>query len=108
MRQRSWALADKLPRGLDVPAGYVLPLARNWATGSSHSAPWKFRRERLYLVPGDSPIGLCLPILSGSPPLSIWVGSEPTFTDRLAQTPEWLHQALGGDKECRGIAGALS
>jgi len=40
--------------------------------------------------------------------LSIWVGYEPIFTDRLAQTPEWLHQALGGDKECRGIAGALS
>jgi uncharacterized protein (DUF2126 family) len=33
--------------------------------------------------------------------LEIWVGSEPTFTDRTAQTPEWLHAALGGDKERR-------
>ena len=32
---------------------------------------------------------------------AIWVGSEPTFTDRAAQTPEWLNQALGGDKEQR-------
>lgn len=34
--------------------------------------------------------------------LRIWVGSEPTFTDRLAETPEWLSEALGGDKEARG------
>lgn len=36
--------------------------------------------------------------------MAIWVGSEPTFTDRLAQTPEWLTQALGGDKEARAQA----
>lgn len=41
--------------------------------------------------------------------LAIWVGSEPTFTDRHAQTPEWLHQALGGDKAQRAelLLGAL-
>jgi len=33
--------------------------------------------------------------------LAIWVGSEPTFTDRSAQSPEWLSKALGGDKEQR-------
>ncbi len=33
--------------------------------------------------------------------LPIWMGSEPTFTDRSAQTPEWLNTALGGDKEQR-------
>lgn len=33
--------------------------------------------------------------------LTIWAGSEPTFTDRSAQTPEWLSQALGGDKAPR-------
>jgi uncharacterized protein (DUF2126 family) len=36
--------------------------------------------------------------------LTIWVGSEPTFTDCTAQTPEWLSQALGGDKERRAEA----
>ncbi|MGA7181325.1 MAG: transglutaminase family protein [Thiobacillaceae bacterium] len=36
--------------------------------------------------------------------LDIWVGSEPTFTDRIAQSPEWLSQALGGDKEQRAKA----
>mgnify|MGYP000870848115 FL=1 len=36
--------------------------------------------------------------------LPIWVGSEPTFTDREAQTPAWLHAALGDDKELRARA----
>ncbi|MGO9443573.1 MAG: transglutaminase family protein [Thiobacillaceae bacterium] len=36
--------------------------------------------------------------------LSIWVGSEPTFTDRTAQSPEWMSQALGGEKEHRAMA----
>ena len=32
---------------------------------------------------------------------AIWVGSEPTFTDRQALTPAWLYAALGEDKEQR-------
>jgi uncharacterized protein (DUF2126 family) len=42
--------------------------------------------------------------------LPIWVGSEPTFTDREAQTPAWLHAALGDDKElrARALLGTLS
>lgn len=31
----------------------------------------------------------------------IWVGCEPTFTDRRSEAPEWLYEALGGDKEAR-------
>ena len=45
------------------PAGYVLPLARGlhggWQTG-----PWPLRRGQLYLTPGDSPLGLRLPVSS--------------------------------------------
>jgi len=36
--------------------------------------------------------------------LTIWVGSEPTFTDRTAQSPQWLNKALGDDKEGRAQA----
>lgn len=36
--------------------------------------------------------------------LTIWVGSEPTFTDRTAQSSQWLNRALGGDKEQRAEA----
>jgi uncharacterized protein (DUF2126 family) len=33
--------------------------------------------------------------------LTIWVGAEPTFTDRLSQAPEWMTTALGGEKRQR-------
>ncbi|MFB1489061.1 MULTISPECIES: transglutaminase family protein [unclassified Thiocapsa] len=33
--------------------------------------------------------------------LAIWVGTEPTFTDRFSEAPEWLSTALGKDKETR-------
>lgn len=51
---------------LDTVVGYVLPIARNeanplsglsWITG-----PWFVRDERLYLMPGDSPMGYRLPL----------------------------------------------
>jgi uncharacterized protein (DUF2126 family) len=33
--------------------------------------------------------------------LSVWVGAEPTFTDRRSEAREWLSEALGRDKEAR-------
>ncbi len=30
--------------------------------------------------------------------LDIWIGAEPTFTNRLSESPEWLTDALGGTK----------
>jgi uncharacterized protein (DUF2126 family) len=36
--------------------------------------------------------------------LEIWIGSEPTFTDRRSQEPWWLTQAEGGDKLDRARA----
>jgi uncharacterized protein (DUF2126 family) len=58
---------------LDSVVGYVLPLQPNpqmtrlargprlagslWSTG-----PWFFRDERMYLIPGDSPMGYRLPL----------------------------------------------
>src|SRR5919198_4754071 len=33
--------------------------------------------------------------------LDIWIGAEPTFTDKRSQDPWWLGQAEGGDKEQR-------
>ena len=62
-------------QGLEQVVGYVLPLqahaqpdgspkgvrtgvpATRWATG-----PWFFRDERMYLIPGDSPMGYRLPL----------------------------------------------
>jgi len=64
-------LAELLQRGLATPKGYVLPLRWNYATQGWDSAPWQFRRNHLYLIPGDSPLGLRLP-LSELP----WVAEE--------------------------------
>jgi uncharacterized protein (DUF2126 family) len=51
---------------LDAPAGYALPLERNRAGRGARprwrSSPWFLRDDRLYLLPGDSPIGLRLPL----------------------------------------------
>ena len=57
-------LASKLSRGLNTPTGYVLPLAWSVTTHDWMSAPWDTRRDRLYLLPGDSPMGLRLPLKS--------------------------------------------
>jgi uncharacterized protein (DUF2126 family) len=61
-------LARILDRDLRAEVGYVLPLVRDGAHW--RTARWTFRRERLYLVPGDSPIGLRLPLdsIDGLPP----------------------------------------
>ena len=54
-------------QGLDQPVGYALPLCRvpeieapdapRWKSG-----PWFFRDGRMYLFPGDSPMGWRLPL----------------------------------------------
>jgi uncharacterized protein (DUF2126 family) len=56
------SLADKLSRGLDQPVGCALPIAWDWNDARFVSGPWNFRRERMYLLPGDSPLGLRLPL----------------------------------------------
>ncbi len=53
-------------QGLDDVVGYLLPLKREWhdkAAGPQWmTGPWFVRDERLYLMPGDSPMGYRLPL----------------------------------------------
>ncbi len=58
-RQR---LAQLLQGDLGAPAGYALPLQWDFAAERWSSAPWRFRRGRMVLVPGDSPMGMRLPL----------------------------------------------
>ncbi len=55
-------LTRMLDTGLDAPAGYALPLKWDYAAGIWQSCKWHLKRARLFLVPGNSPIGLRLPL----------------------------------------------
>ncbi|MBP9892316.1 MAG: transglutaminase family protein [Planctomycetes bacterium] len=61
-------LARALTRGLNSPVGFALPLRR--ASGAWQTADWTFRRRHCFLIPGDSPMGLRLPLdrIQGLPP----------------------------------------
>jgi uncharacterized protein (DUF2126 family)/transglutaminase-like putative cysteine protease len=60
-RQR---LTKLLARGLGEACGFVLPLHWDHSKKHWHSAPWVVRKEKIILLPGDSPMGLRLPLAS--------------------------------------------
>jgi uncharacterized protein (DUF2126 family)/transglutaminase-like putative cysteine protease len=62
-------MARVFDQGLNTPKGFVLPIQRWNAEAGNTSSRWKserwqLRRGNLFLTPGDSPLGLRLPIAS--------------------------------------------
>ena len=56
-------IARIFSKGLKSVVGYVLPIQRApFGRSAWMSGPWFLRREHLFLIPGDSPIGLRLPL----------------------------------------------
>ena len=58
-------LAKIFEQGMDRVIGYALPLARvHYTDGTAdwESGRWFLRSERMYLIPGDSPVGYRLPL----------------------------------------------
>ena len=65
-------LLDKLSAGLDEAVGYLLPIA--FHTDHFITSRWPLRREEVFLIPGDSPAGLRLPL--DSLPINTQVDAE--------------------------------
>jgi uncharacterized protein (DUF2126 family)/transglutaminase-like putative cysteine protease len=66
-------LAKILGQGVGSVRGFALPLASSTG-GGWLTERWQFRREHLFLIPGDSPLGLRLPLgsLAYAPPYPVW------------------------------------
>ena len=97
-------LAALLERGLNTPKGYVLPIRWDYASQSWSSAKWEFRRQQIFLLPGDSSLGLRLP-LSGLP----WVAAEDqepiferTLLEELPALPDY-HEVIQARAETAAI-----
>jgi uncharacterized protein (DUF2126 family)/transglutaminase-like putative cysteine protease len=78
-------LAKILNQNIGDPVGYVLPLQWDWQQQGWRSAPWELRRGELFLSPGNSPMGLRLP-LDSLP----WVAPDK----RDSQEPQSLFEPL--------------
>lgn len=72
-------LADLLSQGLDEAVGYSVPLEWDYGAAMWQSCHWMFRRNHLFLIPGNSPAGLRLPLDSIE---SIKVEDEPIQPER--------------------------
>ena len=88
-------LACLLQGELGQPAGYVLPLEAGAATTKGRrwrSSLWPLRREHLYLIPGDSPLGLRLP-LDSLPRAAIAEKDQPLPPDPFDERPPLAERA---------------
>ena len=57
-------LAQLLDADLGKPVGFALPIKWDWTHEKWQSGPWDFRRGRMFLIPGNSPMGMRLPLSS--------------------------------------------
>ncbi len=97
-RQR---LARLFTNGLNKVTGYALPL--KWQQSGKEkgywkSSPWPFKLKHMFLLAGDSPMGLRLP-LDSLP----WEQPDPHEFDNI-RDPFDQHEALPSTKESRTVA----
>jgi uncharacterized protein (DUF2126 family)/transglutaminase-like putative cysteine protease len=103
-------LAKVFAQGLAEPVGSVLPLRRVIEDGSRRwqSGKWFFRDSVMFLVPGDSPVGLRLPLesLPWADPAHIEIEAEvDPFAPRskLPPRPEFKRLPTGAPGGIEGF-----
>jgi uncharacterized protein (DUF2126 family)/transglutaminase-like putative cysteine protease len=86
-------IAKVLSAGLSKPVGFVLPL--NYGEEAWVSSVWAFRRGRLLLIPGDSPLGLRLPMdsLIENPEHELALHPEPDLFAAVPDLKKFLKKA---------------
>lgn len=94
-RQRLQKLLEK---NLNDPVGFVLPLHFFTVENCWISNIWRFRTENLILIPGDSPVGLRLPLnrLPFDQERAHELQSQPSHFQEANWLPSWssLHQII--------------
>ena len=93
-------MARVFDEGLNKPKGFVLPIQHAGADASSWmSERWQLRRGHLFLIPGDSPLGLRLPMASlpHVPPEEFpYLVEQDPMEPRLELAEEDKEAAAGG------------
>ncbi|MGE0593239.1 MAG: DUF2126 domain-containing protein [Vicinamibacterales bacterium] len=123
-------LADPLERDrlarvfeatLGTAVGWVLPLDADPADPARwRSGPWPLRQPRLYLLPGDSPMGYRLPVdalpwvaeadrryLHGRDPFAPVVPLPPSRVPMTEPGPRWQRLPVGSGHDESGPTGGL-
>ncbi|WP_179319931.1 transglutaminase family protein [Winogradskyella helgolandensis] len=82
-------LKDILEKGTSTPVGYLLPL--NSTDGKWFTSQWEFRRQHLFLTPGNSPMGLRLPLSSllEKPDNEVFPVYEPDLFSQKKRLPSF-------------------
>jgi uncharacterized protein (DUF2126 family)/transglutaminase-like putative cysteine protease len=91
-------LNEILESGTSKEIGYVLPL--NNSDGQWYTNKWEFRRQHIFLIPGNSPVGLRLPLDSLiQKPGNEFPKYEPDNFSKKKKLPSYKNRVLKRHKE---------
>lgn len=87
-------LKEILANGTSKTVGYVLPLNTN--NNTWYTSAWTFRRNFLFLTPGNSPLGLRLPLnsLMAKPEHEVFPNYEPNLFSKQKPLPSYKTKVL--------------
>ena len=107
-------MARVFEQGVGQEVGFVLPLRRQWWQAKPRwmSGPWPVRADKLFLLPGDSPIGLRLPLdalpYSASGPIDPLIVSYPMAPVGPLPQPLYRQQTFIASEQASVAAQTIS